>query len=100
MEFTISNDGNRRLLNLSGRLTFNDHESFRDITKSLKEQGPNSCSINLSSLEFIDSAGLGLLLLVSETAKDQNINVTLSGARDQVHKMLEITKFSEVIPIE
>jgi HptB-dependent secretion and biofilm anti anti-sigma factor len=99
MEFNIDTNGNQRQMNLKGRLTFSDHELFREITGSLKEPGPSACQINLSGLEFIDSAGLGLLLLVSETAKEKNISISLSGARDQVSKMLEITKFSEVIPI-
>ena len=99
MEFNIDSNGTERQMNLKGRLTFNDHDLFREITRTLREPGPNKCSINLSGLEFIDSAGLGLLLLVSEAAKEKNISVSLSGARDQVNKMLEITKFSEVIPI-
>jgi HptB-dependent secretion and biofilm anti anti-sigma factor len=99
MEFDFSSDANQRQMNLNGRLTFSDHELFREITGTLREPGPNKCSINLSGLEFIDSAGLGLLLLVNEAAKEKNISVSLSGARDQVYKMLEITKFNEVIPV-
>ncbi len=99
MEYSFNNDGNQRQVNLRGRLTFSDHELFREITGTFQEPGPNTCSINLSGLEFIDSAGLGLLLLASEAAKEKNISVALSGARDQVNKMLEITKFNEVIPV-
>ncbi|OHC75399.1 MAG: hypothetical protein A3G18_05720 [Rhodospirillales bacterium RIFCSPLOWO2_12_FULL_58_28] len=100
MQFDLTNDGKRRELTLRGRLTFSDHESFRKITAGMAESGANSCSINLSGLEFIDSAGLGLLLLVNEAAQENHVKVSIRGAREQVKKMLEITKFSEVIPIE
>lgn len=100
MEYNITGDSNQREVALKGRLTFTDHESFRDITSKLGESGPNKCSVNLSGLEFIDSAGLGLLLLVSEAAKENNMSICLRGARDQVKKMLDITKFHEVIPVE
>jgi anti-anti-sigma factor len=99
LEYSINNDGAQRNVNLSGRLSFDDHSVFREITAALKEDGPNKCSINVGGLEFIDSAGLGLLLVVNEAAKDRNISVTITGARDQVNKMLEITKFNEVVPV-
>lgn len=99
MEYNISSEGNQREVNLKGRLTFSDHETFREITGSLQEPGPNKCIINLSKLDFIDSAGLGLLLLVSEMAKEENISISLTGAHDQVDKMLTITNFNEVISI-
>ena len=100
MEFNIQNNSTERLVNLKGRLTFTDHEQFREITASLGEAGASKCVLDLSGLEFIDSAGLGLLLLVSEAAKEHDIAVSIRGAHDQVHKMLEITRFSEMIPIE
>lgn len=100
MEFNINSNEHHREMSLSGRLTFSDHQAFREITNTLEAPGPQKCSINLSGLEFIDSAGLGLLLLVSEAAKEHNITVSLRGARDQVNKMLEITRFNEVIPVE
>lgn len=100
MQFDFVNDGKRRELTLRGRLTFSDHESFRKITAGMEEAGAHNCSINLSGLEFIDSAGLGLLLLVNEAAQENKITVSIRGARDQVRKMLEITKFNEVMPVE
>lgn len=99
MEYNITSDGNTRSVHLSGRLSFTDHDLFREITASLKEPGPSNCVVDLSSLEFIDSAGLGLLLLCHETAKENNISLHLTGGREQVSKMLEITKFNEVVPI-
>ncbi|MCW8914803.1 MAG: STAS domain-containing protein [Magnetovibrio sp.] len=100
MDYTINNDSTQRNVNMNGRLTFNDHDVFREITKSLEETGPSKCMINLNGLEFIDSAGLGLLLLVKEAAGENNISLSITGAKDQVAKMLDITKFNELIDIE
>lgn len=100
MEYTIQSDSNQRLVNLKGRLTFTDHEQFRKITEAMHEPGSAKCTLDVSGLEFIDSAGLGLLLLVNEAAKENDISVSIRGAQDQVKKMLEITRFEEMIPIE
>ncbi|MEG3617547.1 STAS domain-containing protein [Magnetovibrio sp. PR-2] len=99
MEYTINSDSSQRTVNLKGRLTFSDHDVFREITQSLSEPGPSTCSVNLSDLEFIDSAGLGLLLLVKEAAQENSLSISLTGASDQVAKMLDITKFNELIDI-
>ena len=99
MEYTINSDSSQRTVSLNGRLTFSDHDVFREITQALGEPGPGKCSVDLSGLEFIDSAGLGLLLLVKEAAQENNISISLTGASDQVAKMLDITKFNELIDI-
>ncbi len=99
MEFNISVSGNERKITLSGRLTFQDNEAFREILGSFKEEGPDSCSFDLVDLEFIDSAGLGMLLLVKDAAESSNLSVTLSHPRGQVKQMLEITRFHELIEV-
>lgn len=99
MEYSFSNEGGQRELSLRGRLVFTDHEAFRGIVAQLGQPGPSTCSVDLSGLEAIDSAGLGLLMLVNDAAKENNITVTLRGARDQVKRMLELTKITEVIDV-
>ncbi len=84
---------------LRGSLNFNDHEAFRDIVAKLNEPGPSTCSVNLGGLDGIDSAELGLLMLINDSAKEQGISVTLRGAKDQVKRMLELTKITEVITV-
>ncbi len=99
MEDSFSNEGSQRELSLRGRLAFTDHDAFRDIVAQLGQPGPSTCSVNLSGLEAIDSAGLGLLMLVNDAAKENHISVTLRGARDQVKRMLELTMITEVIAV-
>ncbi len=100
MEFNISVSGNERKINLSGRLTFQDNEAFRTILGSFNDEGPDACSFELADLEFIDSAGLGMLLLVKDAAESSNLKVTLFHPKGQVKQMLEITRFHELIEIQ
>ncbi len=99
MDYDIQNDGGNATVALKGRLTFADHESFRDIVDVFKDGGVKECSLDLSGLEFIDSAGLGLLLIVRDSAQEASASVSISGAQGAVKKMLEIAKFGEIIPI-
>ncbi len=100
MEYEITTEGNASEVFLKGRLTFSDHEAFREIVAVFKSDGPAKCVLNLGALEFIDSAGLGLLLIVRDSAEENQVNVSLRGARGAVKKMLDIAKFGEIIPLE
>ena len=44
--------------------------------KSPTEAGKSSCVINLSALESIDSAGIGMLLFANDETKQTNIDLT------------------------
>lgn len=100
MDYDIRSHGHETEVMLRGRLTFADHESFRDIVSIFKEGTTRRCALNLGGLEFIDSAGLGLLLIVRDAAKDGHADVVLRGAKGSVRKMLDIAKFSDIIPLE
>jgi anti-anti-sigma factor len=52
--------------------------------------------IELNALEYIDSAGLGMLLLAREAAQRHGRGITLAGARDQVARVLAVSKFDQL----
>ena len=54
----------------------------------------------MRDLEFIDSAGLGMLFLASDEAGNKNIKITMRNVQGTVQRMLEISQFNEIIPIE
>ena len=100
MDYEIRSHGKDSEVFLKGRLTFSDHEAFRNIVAIFKDGGASRCVLNLSGLDFIDSAGLGLLLIVRDSAQEKNVSVVLRGAGGAVKKMLDIAKFHEIIPLE
>ena len=100
MDYDITTEGDERRLVCRGRLTFVDHEVFRDVVSALTKGGLKRCAVDLSGLDFIDSAGLGMLLIARDAALEHDIALTLRGAQGSVRKMLDIAKFDEVIPIE
>lgn len=52
--------------------------------------------INLSSVEAIDSSGLGALLLANRQLSDNDIPVCLIGVREFVRSLMNMTKIDEV----
>ncbi|MDX9789672.1 MAG: STAS domain-containing protein [Candidatus Kapaibacterium sp.] len=52
--------------------------------------------IDMSSVEAIDSSGLGALLLANRQLKDHEIPVILTGVKDFVRSLMSMTKIDEV----
>ncbi len=56
--------------------------------------------LDLSSVEFIDSSGVGALLGVQKRLSSQGEPVTLNGARPAVVSVLELLRLQRVFKIE
>ncbi len=85
-------------IKLSGRFTYNEHESFQNSLEALLERELTEVTIDLSSLKFIDSAGLGMLLLMRDKIP-AHTHISLSGAQEQVRKILTLTHLDQVFTL-
>ena len=99
MEFQIVNAAEATEIKMSGRLTYDDHLKFNDIKMVAGGCASGKIVFDLSGLEFIDSAGLGMLVIFEEAARAANAGVVISGAHGIVRKLMDLVKFSEVIRI-
>ncbi|HLN24547.1 MAG TPA: STAS domain-containing protein [Patescibacteria group bacterium] len=100
LDFEIKETGNVSEIAISGRLTFDVNLTFRRIVQAVAQGGGRAVSIDLSRLEFIDSAGLGMLLLLREAAKDASAKLWLTQPCGQVQRLLSVSHFHRLIPIE
>ncbi len=85
---------------LSGRLEFTDHDQLRDVVGLLDGQRARSFIVDLSALEFINSAGLGMLLILQEEAEQRNIKLTVRGVQGDVKRSIDLARIGEIITIE
>lgn len=93
MECHISTEGNSTDIALGGQLTFSDNHKFKQILSSLEVPGLKNMKLNFSMVDFIDSAGLGMLLLLRDECEKRGIDLALESARGQVEKIFGISKF-------
>lgn len=100
MIYTLKSAGPKIEVDMKGRLTFADYSSFRDITQIVTDQKSKSCLFDLTELEFIDSAGLGMLLIARDKVQSMDGNIILKGAHGQVKKMLDLGCFNSLFNIE
>jgi anti-anti-sigma factor len=101
MEYDIHQDSDSINVKITGRLTFKEHGKCRDLIRDLGNMNGSSETIDLTNLEFIDSAGLGLLLRLKEAAEQSSRNLSLRIPNEgQVYKMLTVAEFDKMIPFD
>lgn len=81
------------IIKISGRFTFSLYKEFAAAYKHETEQ-PETVDVDLSSVEYLDSAALGMLLSMRNHFGAEK-KITLLHATDTVKKILEIARFDK-----
>ncbi len=101
MNIFATEDQDGKILNIKirGRFEFSHHHQFRE---AYAKTNPESTKfvIDLSETSYMDSAALGMLLVLRERAGGNNSDITLSGCNQEVQKILEITNFHNLFKIK
>jgi len=98
MQFQM--DDNASVVSISGEFTFADHTAFKSLMNRLFEGKASPVVIDLSRLELIDTAGLGMLLLARDEANNTSRKLVLRGPRGQVKNMFDVTRFCTLFSVE
>lgn len=99
MDYTTERRDTESHLHINGTFTFSDNQKFREILSLLQDDSLNAVTLNIQNLQFIDSAALGMLLLLHDEAQKRDVHITLNGADGQIKKMLQLSNFDEIFTI-
>lgn len=86
------------LIEIRGRFDFAIHKAFRDAYKNIITA--RQFVVDLSHVEYMDSAALGMLLLLREHAVAHSAKVTLSRPRSDVRRVLDIANFGRLFEMD
>ncbi|MFD2206044.1 STAS domain-containing protein [Kiloniella antarctica] len=100
MNYSSRQNGDTLSVSFQGEFGFSDNTQVEEVIEEMSKNNCSHYSIDLSGLETIDSAGLGMLLLINDAAVDCGKSLELCKPAGQVQKMLEISKFSEIVSIK
>ena len=87
---------NGMLICLSGQFTFNETQQFKAIAEYARTPGIRFIEIDFAGVDFIDSAGLGMLLMLRDECIKSDIALSLHSARGQVEKIFNLSKFDQL----
>lgn len=102
MQLSTSRCADVLVLRPAGRVDHNNAEAFANAIKPHLvgcKSGGDGLVFDLSELEYISSAGLRVLMLVSKNVGPVGGKVVLAAPQRVVAEILEISRFKYVFPI-
>ena len=85
---------------ISDKLTSSDLSNFRELLSEIKQSTCKVIVLDLDNLEWIDSAGLGMLILAKELAEKEELELVLRSPRGHVKSPLELGRFEKISNIQ
>lgn len=100
MDYGIDEKDQEATVRLRGRLTFNDHAKLRALIREMLQNKAKRQVLDLSALEFVDSAGIGMLLIAREEMANADKQLVLRAATGQVKRVLTVAQLNKIVTIE
>ena len=84
---------------IRGEMGFDDRSIFWSYIKEFQDSDIDFMLIELSGLEFIDSAGMALLLNANEQISGLGKKITIRHPKGQVKKMFYVSRMSDIFEV-
>ncbi len=95
---TVINEAGQATLDLAGNFTFQSHREFKEATvAAIDDAKTEEVILDFGNVEYIDSAGLGMLLLLNERIGSKKLS--LINCKGTVKDVLQIANFNKIFTI-
>jgi anti-sigma B factor antagonist len=89
------------VITVSGSMTLGPSLKVLDAQlQNLVSNGVNTIVFDLTDVDFIDSAGLGLLMLAHGLLEKEDTMLRLCGAQSRVRALLKMTKADSLLHVD
>ena len=100
MEYSIDHHGTSLIVTLRGEFLAKHHSSFRKLLDTLMNTEFSQCIFDIQHIRFIDSGGLGMLLLAQDVLQTKNRQLVIRSPKNDVKKALLLANFEQILTIE
>ncbi|MBV9822220.1 MAG: STAS domain-containing protein [Actinobacteria bacterium] len=91
LSMTASSTGSQTVVEIAGEVDLHTAGRLADRLTALLESGPRTLVVDLSSLSFLDSTGLGALVTVRNHARRSGADLRLVCVPERLLKLFRIT---------
>ncbi len=99
-KFDLITEDDFSVLRVSGTLAHSDYDSFRDALDGATMDSKSSVIVDLSSLDFICSAGMSLLVQFERTLHKTGRRMMTTGLRGTVRETVEMCGIDKLLTTE
>ncbi|MFI5617799.1 ATP-binding protein [Streptomyces sp. NPDC051567] len=96
---TITPDGSKLIITVKGRFDFSTHQEFRESYEKFHGQQPETVVVDLAESTYIDSAALGMLLLLRDHMGGDASRISIVNSGPDTRKLLAIANFDKLFDI-
>jgi HptB-dependent secretion and biofilm anti anti-sigma factor len=89
---------NSALIKVNGRFDFSCHSAFREAYAGTADG--TDFIVDMGDASYMDSAALGMLLLLREYAQQHGSKVTITNCIGQTREVLQIANFHRLFKIQ
>lgn len=101
MKIEVERIGNDAVIRLSGRLDINTSPDLRKAAFTLcTKRRYRNLTIDFRDVSFIDTSGLATLLEIVVAARDQSMQLILSGVGQKVRYLIDVNGLTDFFRIE
>jgi anti-sigma B factor antagonist len=91
--------GSVRVIDITGDITAQSEDVLMDAYSRANQQGVNAIVLNFSSLEYMNSGGIGLLVMLLVRAQRQHQQMLAYGLSEHYRQIFELTRLDEAVGI-
>jgi len=84
---------------LSGEVDVGNCGVFKEELGKVIEKATGNVTLDFESLDYIDSAGLGILVGVFKRLKEKELTMEVVNANDYIKKLFRITKLETLFTV-
>lgn len=99
MNVTITNQDNKTLVVLDGRLDTSNADQFQQDITPLMEGDKPDIDIDCAAMSYTSSQGLRLFLMLQKSVMARGGKMVMRNMNPQVKEVFDITGFSNIITI-
>lgn len=97
MQFSLESTGNNLLVSLSGQLDYTSTAGFEKLMRETQEAAPQTLTLDMSRVTWLDSVGLGQLFLMRERLRQSEI--CLRNPTPSIRQLLSLTKADVIFKV-
>lgn len=86
------------IIYVDGSFAFHIQSDFRDAYENLAPKC-NEIKIDLDRASYMDSSGLGMLLVMKKFLDSKKLSYEIVGSKGQTHDLLQLTHFNKYFRI-
>ncbi|MDR3600276.1 MAG: STAS domain-containing protein [Desulfosporosinus sp.] len=100
MKYSIKVSGNQALVFLKDKIYVRDASSLKNDLLEIINQGVTDLRMDLSGLSYIDSSGLGALVMINKRTVEKSGRLVLTGAQGLPLDLIKRTRLNNVFIVE